>query len=58
MDKITSEAYDILKRKIAALLCEKQNEAIIRCVDGWMLLNDIHVILQRLYEAGQKPKNE
>ena len=59
MEKIAVEAYDSIKRNIAKLLGgNNPDESVIRCVDGWMVLNDIHVILQRLYEAGQKSKNE
>ena len=58
MTKIIEEAYDLIKKNIATLLCDKPDDAILRCLNGWMLLNDIHIILQRLYEAGQEPKNE
>lgn len=59
MEKIVEEAYDIIRRKVAVLLCGRStDDSMLRCVDGWMAVNDMHVILQRLYRAGQTPINE
>lgn len=52
MTKMTGEVYGIIHRKIATLLCDKPNDAILRCLDGWMLLNDFPTILERLHSDG------
>ena len=58
MTKITEEVYDFFKKKIATLLCDKPSDAIMRCLDGWMILNDFPTILERLRNDGDAQKRD
>lgn len=58
MEKLSAEAYSILRTQIAVLLCGRSTDSIERCVDGWMMMNDIGILLEHLYKAGHEPKNE